>query len=171
MPLHGVGEERHFVAWQMAKNFAPRLDDAGLVVRGHHGDEAGARVGQFGVSQSRSITPSCVTGMNLRACRNNASTNRHDARMFDGGNPDFGLGVQRFAKWCMTMLFASVAPLVQMMSSGWQPRNAASFSRASAAPARARAGLVHGLDGLPPMFSVAFSQASRASRITGAVAL
>ena len=35
------------------------------------------------------------------------------------------------AKWCMTMLFASVAPLVQMMSPGWQPRNPASFSRAS----------------------------------------
>ena len=35
------------------------------------------------------------------------------------------------AKWCMTVLFASVAPLVQTMSFAWQPRKCASFSRAS----------------------------------------
>jgi hypothetical protein len=58
------------------------------------------------------------------------------------------------AKWCVTMLFASVAPLVQMMSSGWQPRNAASFSRASASAMAARVPYWCMDDGLPPIFSV-----------------
>ena len=76
------------------------------------------------------------------------------------------------AKWCMTMLFASVAPLVQMMSAGWQPRKCGElFARLGHGLARPRAPDWCGLDGLPPMFSVAFSQASRASRMTGAVAL
>ena len=65
------------------------------------------------------------------------------------------------AKWCMTVLFASVAPLVQMMSAGWQPRNAASFSRASRNAAFARSPMRCGLDGLPVTVSVASSQASR----------
>jgi hypothetical protein len=75
------------------------------------------------------------------------------------------------AKWCMTMLFASVAPLVQMMSPGWQPRNAASFSRASVMALFAAAPDWCGLEALPPMFNVALSHASRAPAMTGAVAL
>ena len=46
-PLHGIAEERHFVLLADGQHFAPRLNDAGLVVRGHHGDESGPHVGQF----------------------------------------------------------------------------------------------------------------------------
>jgi hypothetical protein len=46
-PLHRVGEKWNFVALADGKNLAPRLDDAGLVVRGHDADEAGSRVGEF----------------------------------------------------------------------------------------------------------------------------
>ena len=35
--LHGVGEKQHFVGLADGTNFPPRLDDAGLVVCGHHG--------------------------------------------------------------------------------------------------------------------------------------
>jgi hypothetical protein len=71
----------------------------------------------------------------------------------------------------MTVLLASVAPLVQTMSSGWQPRKAASFSRDSARATAARWPNWCMDDGLPAILSVTASQASRASRMTGAVAL
>jgi DeoR family glycerol-3-phosphate regulon repressor len=46
--LHGVGEERDFVGLADGEEFTPGLDDAGFVVRAHHGDNAGASVGHFG---------------------------------------------------------------------------------------------------------------------------
>ena len=46
--LHCVGEERHFVSLANRVDFAPRLDDAGLVVGRHHADQAGTFVGHFG---------------------------------------------------------------------------------------------------------------------------
>ena len=81
------------------------------------------------------------------------------------------VGPSFLAKWCITMLFASVAPLVQMMSSGWQPRCSASFSRASASTFAALDPYWCMEDGLPPIVSVTCNHASRASRMTGAVAL
>ena len=46
-PLHSVREERHFIGLADGEQFAPRLDDAGFVVRAHHRDKAGTRIGHF----------------------------------------------------------------------------------------------------------------------------
>ena len=76
------------------------------------------------------------------------------------------------AKWCMTVLFASVAPLVQMMSVRMAAEKRGElFARLGQRGVRARADLVRAGRIAARLFSVASSQASRASRITGAVAL
>ena len=66
---------------------------------------------------------------------------------------------------------ASVAPLVQMISVALHPSHPASCSRASSSALSARAPSRCGLDGLPMKSRVARSQASRATSLSGWVAL
>ena len=74
-PLHRVAEERDFVLPANRHHLAPRLDDAGLVVRRHDADEAGTRVGEFD-GEPVQINHAVVRDGNqsARACRNNAAT-------------------------------------------------------------------------------------------------
>ena len=69
------------------------------------------------------------------------------------------------------MLFDSVAPEVQTISSVSQPRSSASLCRESAIAASARLPMRWGLDGLPMNFSAASNQAWRAAGNSGVVAL
>ena len=57
-PLHGVGEERHFVLLADGQHLAPRLDDAGFVVRGHDG--------RRGRGACRPVRPSASPGQSRR---------------------------------------------------------------------------------------------------------
>ena len=94
-PLHGVGEERHLVLTANGQYLAPGLDDAGLVVRGHHADESRARVGQFR-RQPVQVNHAVVRdGNEFRAFAKVMFGGFVDAGMFDGGNPDLGLRVER----------------------------------------------------------------------------
>ena len=75
------------------------------------------------------------------------------------------------ARWAMAVLFDSVAPLVQMISSAAHPSHAASFSRASDNARSARSPNRWGLEGLPMKRSLASIQACRALGSIGWVAL
>ena len=79
----------------MASDLAPRLDDAGLVVRGHHADEAGARVGQFSREPVQVNHAVARDGNESRAFAEIMFRRFDDAGMFDGGNPDLALRVER----------------------------------------------------------------------------
>ncbi len=96
--LHGVGEERHFVSLANRMDFAPRLDDAGLVVRGHHADEAGTLVGQFRREPVHVHHAVVRDGNQFRAFAEIMFRRIVDARMFDGGNPNFVLRAERLAR-------------------------------------------------------------------------
>ena len=94
-----------------------------------------------------------------------------DARMFNGGNPDLALCAECFGE----MVRDHVVRLGRAAGPDEVERMAAEqrgkfFTRVGERNGCARAGLVHGRR-IAAVFSVTSSQASRASRITGAVAL
>ena len=94
--LHGVGEKRHFVSLADRVDFAPRLNDAGLIVCGHHADEAGAFVGQFRREPVHVHHAIARDGNQFGAFPKIMFRRIVNARMFDGGNPDLVRRAERF---------------------------------------------------------------------------
>ena len=93
-PLDGVGEERDFVGLTNGEEFAPGLDDAGFVVGAHHGDDAGACVGDF-LREPFQIHHAVVCdGNGLRAFTKIMVRGIMHAGMFDGADPDFTLRIE-----------------------------------------------------------------------------
>ena len=94
-PLDGVAEERDFVGLADGEEFAPGLDDAGLVVCRHNADEAGARVGHLGGEPFHVHHAVVGDGNQLRAFAKVMLRRVVDAGMLNGADPDFGLRVER----------------------------------------------------------------------------
>ena len=143
--LHGVGEERNFVSLADRMDLAPRLDDAGLVVRGHDADEAGTFVRHFHRDPVHVHHAVVRDGNHFRAFAKIIFRRIVDARMFDGGNPDFVLRAERLGEMVhdhVVRLGRAAGPddVVRMTAEKLREL----LARIGERDARARAGLVHG---------------------------
>ena len=93
-PLHGIGKERHLVLAADGQRLAPRLNHAGFVVGGHHGDKSRPHVRQFDREPVQVDHPGVGDGNEFDALAEILLRRFHDAGMFNGGNPHLGLRVQ-----------------------------------------------------------------------------
>ena len=94
-PLHGIAEERHFVLLADGQHLAPRLNHAGFVVRRHHGHKSRPHIGHFDGQPVQINHPGVRDGNKFRPAVKIKLGRFHHAWMFDGGNPNLGLGIQR----------------------------------------------------------------------------